>query len=263
LKTLVLSKDLLQHYRTLSEQSFTVVDLETTGQSSFNDRAIEISILQANLKDGILHQETHFLNPEVLIPPYIQRFTGISQDTIETAPLSSTVWQHCLPLLSANLLTAHHIAFDYSFIQAEYAKLGVNFARPAQEQLCTVILSRLMLPDLPSRSLPFLVNYFEFPVDRSHRAEPDTLACWLLAEKLLKEIQTEADEVLLARFARQRMSLEDAAKLLGCSAKVALNQLTKAGAKPKISRRSGTAMYQRGDIETLLREGPAQQLSLL
>lgn len=259
----MLAKDLLQQYRSLSEQSFTVVDLETTGSDPPEDRAIEISLLEASLNDGIRHQQTYLINAEVLIPPYIQRFTGISQAMTETAPAASTVWQDCLPLLSAGILTAHHIAFDYAFMQAEYARLGIAFKRPASEQLCTVILSRLMLPELPSRSLPFLVKHFEFPVSCSHRAEPDALACWLLAEKLLREIQQETDEILLARFAQQRMPLADAADLLGCSPEEALGQLTQAGAKPQISRRSGTAMYLRGDIEALIGRSCAQQFSLL
>lgn len=251
----MLAKDLLLHYRALSEQSFTVVDLETTGQAPPEDRAIEVSIVQASLKDGVQHQQTHLINPGVPIPPYIQRFTGISADMIEAAPHAQEVWQDCLPLLSSGILTAHHIDFEYGFIQTEYARLGINFVRSAPAQLCTVILSRLMLPDLASRSLPFLVNHFEFPVDCSHRAEPDALACWLLAEMLLKEIQTEADEVLLARFAKQRMPLEGAADLLGCSAEVALTRLNNAGVIPKISRRTETAMYMRGDVEAILLEG--------
>jgi DNA polymerase III subunit epsilon len=82
----VLAKDLLLHYRALSEQSFTVVDLETTGQAPPEDRAIEISIVQASLKDGVQHQQTHLINPGVPISPYIQRFTGISAAMIEAAP---------------------------------------------------------------------------------------------------------------------------------------------------------------------------------
>ncbi|MCY7283856.1 MAG: 3'-5' exonuclease, partial [Cyanobacteria bacterium CAN_BIN43] len=128
--------------------------------------------------------------------------------------------------------------------------------------LCTVQLSRLMLPDLSSRSLPNLVRHFGFQVGKSHRAEADTLACWLLAKQLLTEILNEPDEVLLARFAQQWLPLKDAAKLLNCSqpkAKVLLAVIPS-----RQSGRSGTLMYRRGDVERVLDEERGDsQLSFL
>lgn len=257
----MLSTDLLQHYRQLSQGDFTVVDLETTGYLPSESRAIEVSVLQASLRDGVQQHQTDLINPQVLIPPQITRFTGISQDMVDAAALSNEVWTRYLPLLSTGILTAHNFAFDYSFLQAEYENLQVEFC--ATQQLCTVQLARLMLPDLPSRSLPNLVRYFQFSVGRSHRAEADTLACWLLAERLLIEIQTETDAELLARFAQEWLPLHQAANLLGCSTSAAQKQLASAGVEPRISSRSRARLYRRGAIEQLILQNPGQQLSLI
>lgn len=250
----MLSTDLLAYYRHVSQQLLTVVDVETSGYKPAYGRVIEVSVLQATLADGILCQKTHLINPQVSVPEKITRFTGISQAMVESAPLAAEVWPQYLPLLSTGILTAHNLSFDYSFIKAEFAKVGIEFARSRSEQLCTVILARLMLPDLPSRSLPDLVEHYGFAVGRSHRAEADTIACWLLAERLLTQILAEDDDVLLARFARQWLRLSDAADLLGCSDNRARSRLAQAGVEPHKVGRHNTPMYQRGAVERVLLE---------
>jgi DNA polymerase-3 subunit epsilon len=111
-----------------------------------------------------------------------------------------------------------------------------------------------MLPDLPSRSLPDLVKYFQFSVGKSHRAEADTLACWLLAKHLLTEILNEPDQELLDRFARQWMPLKYAAQLLGCSQLEGRSRLAKIPSRFVGRGTSGTWMYRRGDVEQVFYE---------
>jgi DNA polymerase-3 subunit epsilon len=253
----VLSTELLAHYRALSQQSFTVLDVETTGRYAWESRVTELSVLQATLADGIQQQRTDLIHSGTAIPLKIVKFTGITQQMVDAAPPAEAVFPAYLPLLSQGVLTAHNLEFDYPFLQAEFARLGTKFVRSESEQLCTVKLSRLMLPDLPSRSLPDLVQYFQFQVGQSHRAEADTLACWLLTEKLLTEILHEDDAVLLSRFARQWIPLREAAKLLGCSPVVGQTRLDAAKVTSRFTGRgrSGTWMYRRGEVEQVVRDG--------
>lgn len=258
----MLSTDLLAYYRQLSQQLFTVVDVETTGRCASDSRIIEISVLQATLADGILQQQTHLINPRTRIPLKIIKFTGITQKMVDYAPIAADVLPSYLPLLNTGILTVHNLEFDYSFLQAEYARLGVTFARSEAEQFCTVQLSRLMLADFSSRSLPKLVKYFKFNVGKSHRAAADTLGCWLLTERLLTEILNEPDHLLLARFAQQWMPLKDAAKLLGCSQKDAQLRLTDVPSRMLDQDDADTLVYRRGDVEQVLQQQDTQ-LSLL
>jgi DNA polymerase III subunit epsilon len=250
----LLSTELLDYYRQASLHPFTVVDVETTGFKPDNSRVIEVSVIQATLDTGIQHQETHLINPGLIIPEQITRVTGISQAMITPAETPVTVWQRCLPLLNLGTFTAHNLSFDYGFITSEYRRLGMEFSRPQNQQLCTVILSRLMLPELPSRSLPNLVQHFGFAVGRSHRAAADTQACWLLAQRLLTDIQSMPDVELLSRFEQQWLPLGDAAVILQCSGKKARSRLNQAGFTPRLVGRYNTAMYRRGDIERCLAE---------
>jgi DNA polymerase III subunit epsilon len=260
----MLSTELLTYYRQLSRQQFTVVDVETTGKNASVNRVMEVSILRATLAKGVQRQETALINPQIPIPERIARFTGISQSLVETAPTAAEVLPDYLPLLSTGVLTAHNIEFDYPFLQAEYSRLGTDFVRPESDRFCTVQLSRLMLPDLPSRSLPDLVAHFQFKVGQSHRAEADTQACWLLAERLLTEILNESDQVVLARFAQQWMPLKYAAKLLGCSQREGRSRLSAAGVPSRAKQGSGILMYRRGDVEQVFyKQQDKPQLSWL
>lgn len=245
------SAALLERYRTIATELLTVVDVETTGSKAERDRVIEISVLQGRVGEGVIHQQTHLLNPGAIVPYRITQFTGIAQAMVDAAEPSEDILPDYLPLLTEGILTAHNLSFDYGFLQQEYARTGVTFARSPACQFCTVKLSRLLLSHLPSRSLPKLVDHFRFDVGPSHRAEADTLACWLLAEKLLTEILQEPEADLLARFVQQPVTLNAAARLLGCSAEAAYLQLDRAGIAPLYTNRRGTVFYRREAVEQL------------
>lgn len=260
----MLSTDLLTYYRQFNQQLFTVVDVETTGRFPSDDRITEVSVLQATLADGILRQQTHLINPRTRIPLKIIKFTGITQKMVDYAPVAADVLPDYLPLLNTGILTGHNLAFDYAFLQAEYARLGLSFERSESEQFCTVQLSRLMLADLSSRKLPKLVKYFKFNVGKSHRAAADTLACWLLLERLMTDILNEPDDLLLERFARQWMPLKYAAKLLGCSQSEAQIRLSNVPSRTLDRDDIETLVYRRGDVEQVFHQQRGDtQLSLL
>jgi len=82
------SVEILDYYRSISTETFTVIDLETTGGQGYRDRIIEISALKATLKDGIVQISTDLINPQIQIPKQIQRFTGISQSMVDRLPSS-------------------------------------------------------------------------------------------------------------------------------------------------------------------------------
>lgn len=252
----MLAVDLLHYYRVVGQKTLTVLDVETTGSLALKGRITEISVLQATLASGIQHQQTALVNPQAQIPDNIVQITGITQDMVDGAAIASAVLPDYLPLLSSGVLTAHNLEFDYSFLKAEYARLGTAFSRPVNEQLCTVQLARLMLPELRSRRLPDLVQHFQFQVTTSHRAEADAIACWLLAKHLLTEINNEADEALLARFAQQWIPLKDAAKLLGCRSKKGRALLDAAGVySSQVGQGNYTTLrYRRGDVERVYYE---------
>jgi DNA polymerase III subunit epsilon len=247
----MLSTDLLAYYRQISQQSLTIVDVETTGSTANRARVIEMSLLQASLADGIQFQQTDLIDPGVPIPARITAFTGISQAMLVGAPSPDQVWPRYHAKLTEGVLTAHNLTFDYGFLQSELRRLKIAYTRPPQQQFCTVKLSRLLLADLPSRSLPNLVRHFQFPIHTSHRAEADTLACWFLAQYLLTRIQNESDQELLDRFAKEWLPLSKIAQLWQCDESQAWQRLDESQIPWRRSRRSPEYLYPRAAVERL------------
>ena len=262
-QTALFSKELLTYYRQVSQAPLTVVDIETTGALGHNARIIEVSIIKASLTDGLQDQQTYMINPKVKIPEFITKITGITAEMVYPSPPPEKIWPECLPLLETDTFTAHNIDFDYNFIRSEYKRLGIRFYRPPLQKFCTVLLSRLLLADLPSRSLPKLVQHFNFEVGESHRARADTQACWLLAKRLLTQIQQEDDDTLLKRFGQQWIRLQDAAKILNCRKEEAQIKLDAAKVESRLSKKRKLPLYRRQGVEQFYYEQQGQQMSLL
>ncbi|MBX2865662.1 MAG: 3'-5' exonuclease [Leptolyngbyaceae cyanobacterium MAG.088] len=259
----LLSKQLLAFYRRVSQSTLTVVDVETTGSVAYKSNVIEVSVIKANLSDGILQQETSLINPTGKVPPFITKITGITTAMVSKAPYPEDVWADYESLLRQDVLTAHNLDFDYGFLKSEYKRLDVNYHRPPSHRFCTVLLSRLMLADLPSRSLPNLVKHFNFNVGTSHRAEADTKACWLLAEILLNRIQQDPEEKILGLFRQQWIRLQDAAVMFEKRKKDTLDLLIKAGLEHRLSKRQQQPLFRRGDVEDVFYAQQGEQLSVL
>jgi len=258
----LLSEHLLAYYRRLPESPLTVVDVETTGSRPHEARVIEIAVIQGSLEKGIIYEDSFLVNASVRVPYNITRLTGITTAMVDQGIAAEKLWPQLQPRLNEGILTGHNLAFDYGFIQSEYRRLQQGFQRPDQQRFCTVILSRLLLADLPSRSLPQLVSHFGFKVGQSHRALADTKACWLLANQLLTQLQDTSDQALCQQLSQQWVPLREAAKAFPLTRQELQQQLDNRGCEYRASRRSNRYLYRRGDIEALYLDLYPQQLHL-
>ncbi|HSM82049.1 MAG TPA: 3'-5' exonuclease [Nodosilinea sp.] len=253
---------LLAYYRQLPEALLTVVDVETTGSRPHEARVIEIAVVQGVAGQRALQEHAFVVKANVSVPATITRLTGITTAMVDQGVPPEQVWQTLRSHLDQGILTGHNLAFDYGFIQAEYRRQGQEFKRPVVNQFCTVILSRLLLADLPSRSLPQLVRHFGFDVGRSHRALADAKACWLLANLLLERLAETSDDALRQQFADQWVPLREAAKVFSCPRGELQQRLDGWGCERRTSRRGNRHLYRRRDIERLYQELHPPQLSL-
>ncbi len=163
---------------------YAVIDLETTGGSAGKDRITEIAIV---VHDGvrILREFSTLVNPERPIPGYITDITGISDAMVAAAPRFYEIAREVVELTDGCIFVAHNVSFDYGFIKEEFGRLAYTYHR---ERLCTVRMSRLLIPGLPSYSLGRLCNHLGIEIHARHRAKGDVDATVLLLERLI-EIQ--------------------------------------------------------------------------
>jgi len=180
---------------------YAVVDIETTGGSLTRDRITEVAVF---VTDGekILQQFHSLVNPERTIPMSIQQLTGIDNSMVRDAPKFYEIAKELVEVTEGHIFVAHNVSFDYNFIKAEFAKLGYKFNR---KRLCTVRLSRQIIPGLPSYSLGKLCHRLHIEVKARHRAAGDALATAELLSYLID--RDEAGALPAALNARNREAL--------------------------------------------------------
>ena len=122
------------------------------------------------------------MNPERDIQPFVVNLTGINSKMLRSAPKFYEVAKRIVEITEGCILVAHNAQFDYRILKTEFRRLGFDFER---ENLCTVELSKQLIPDLPSYSLGKLVRSLGIPVSDRHRAAGDATATVKLFKMLL------------------------------------------------------------------------------
>lgn len=151
---------------------YAVVDIETTGSYAAANGITEIAIV---IHDGekVLNYYESFVNPHVPIPYFIQKLTGITDDMVANAPTFDEIAGQVYELLQDKVFVAHNVNFDYSFVKYHLDKAGYELNT---KKLCTVRLSRKVLPGLPGYALGKLTHQLGITHTMRHRAGGDALA---------------------------------------------------------------------------------------
>jgi DNA polymerase-3 subunit epsilon len=165
----------------MEDQLFAVVDVETTGGGMTGNRLTEICVVLLRGSE-IIKKYSTLINPEINIPVYITALTGIDNNLVGDAPKFHEVAKKIEELTRGAIFVAHNVNFDYNVLHNEFKELGFEFTR---KKLCTVRLSRKLIPGLSSYSLGKLCDSINIPIIDRHRAEGDTDATVILFQRLL------------------------------------------------------------------------------
>jgi DNA polymerase III subunit epsilon len=160
---------------------YAIVDIETTGGYAANHRITEIAIYH---HDGIQTSKSFhsLINPGRNIPYYITGLTGISTEMVLEAPTFEEVASEIFQQLDGKIFVAHNAHFDYSFLKKEFESAGINWQ---SKKLCTVRLSRKIIPGLRSYSLGSLCESLGVEIVNRHRAGGDASATVKIFDQLL------------------------------------------------------------------------------
>ena len=129
-----------------------------------------------------MDQFISLVNPEKEIQPFVVKLTGINNAMLRSAPKFYEVAKRIIEITEGCILVAHNTSFDYRILRTEFNRLGYDFVKPT---LCTVELSKKLIPDQPSYSLGKLVRALGIPMSDRHRASGDALATVKLFKMLL------------------------------------------------------------------------------
>lgn len=180
----------------LSETDFVVFDLETTGAKTPPCRVTEIGAYR--VAGGRITDEFHTLvNPETPIPLFIAQLTGISDRMVRNAPKFGEIAADFLRFIGDSVLVAHNAHFDMRFLNHEIGRIHDEY-RLANPHLCTVQLSRKLLPHIENHRLNTVAQYFNVALINHHRASEDARATAHIFVNLLEELESRGVSDLAA-----------------------------------------------------------------
>lgn len=151
-----------------------VLDTETTGLSSFEDRIIEVAAVR--YKNGQpMDRFVSLVNPGVPLDPEITRLTGITDRELKKAPAFAEIAPKVRDFIGELPVVAHNAVFDVDFIITECARAGVKIDI---KYINTVRMAKWCLPPQPDYKLATLIETFGL-LDHAqeHRALSDVEAC--------------------------------------------------------------------------------------
>lgn len=170
-----------------------VIDIETTGFDSKNDKIIEVGALR--IRDGELADSFQALvNPEMKIPRRITEITGIDSNMVGSEPGIYEVMPQLMEFISGLPVFAHNASFDMRFLDEAAARMDISIENPVVD---TLDLCRFFFEDLGNYKLETIANSLGIERDSKHRALSD---CQVTAEILLRCIERlEPDPALMKK----------------------------------------------------------------
>ncbi|MEM8848152.1 MAG: exonuclease domain-containing protein [Bacteroidota bacterium] len=174
---------------------YAILDIESTGGQYNEEGIMEIAIYKFDGHE-VVDRFMSLVNPEREIQPFVSKLTGINNKMLRTAPKFHEVAKRIIKITEGAVIVAHNAQFDYRILRTEFRRLGYDFQR---KTLCTVDLSKKLLPDAESHSLGKLVRSLGIPMSDRHRANGDALATVKLFKLLLAK---DSDKTIIQEVVR-------------------------------------------------------------
>jgi len=158
----------------LATAEFLVVDTETNGLGGDACEMTEVGAVLVG--GGELHDRWSSLcRTSAPLRRGIQRFTGITQAMVDSAPSLEDVVPPLAERLRGRVLVAHNAPFDRRVLRQAFDRIGHDWPDPPV--ICTAALARTMLPLQRKRGLGVLADALGIEVELAHRALADAETC--------------------------------------------------------------------------------------
>jgi DNA polymerase-3 subunit epsilon len=170
--------------RKLTELTFTVFDLETTGlHPDEGDEIIAVGAFRI-VNCRLLHDECfeQLVNPQRSIPWTSVKIHGIHPEMLEGQPTINDVLPRFHDFAKDTILVGHNAAFDMRFLKLKEGKTGVRFTYPV---LDTLLLSAAVHPAQEEHNLEAIAQRLGVRILARHTATGDALATGELFLKFL------------------------------------------------------------------------------
>ena len=182
----------------IEDQTFCIVDIETTAGKASDGQIIEIGAVK--YKNGQIIDKYESLVNANKISNHVQNLTGITLETVKNAPSLRTVMEEFKIFLEDDVFVAHAISFDYKFVSQtmEQFDLGALYNR----KLCSIEISKRVIVN-DKYGLEYLRKLLNIDIGNHHRAYDDALSTSIVLQKCFddmpKDIVTVEDLIFYSK----------------------------------------------------------------
>ena len=172
----------------LSRLCYAVVDVETTGGAyDRGHRVTEVAVVE--VRGGAVVDEFQTLvHPGRSVPSRTVSLTGITDGMLASAPTFDEVAEEVFRRIAGRVFVAQNAGFDWGWMRAQLGDALGDV--PEVDRLCTVNLTRRLVPELRYRNLDALADFFDIPIHQRHRALGDALATARILLRLLDRAES-------------------------------------------------------------------------
>ncbi|MCH4192320.1 MAG: PolC-type DNA polymerase III [Butyrivibrio sp.] len=171
--------------QSLTDSTFVVFDIETTGFSPLKNRIIEIGAVKVQ-NGEIIDRFSEFVNPEVPIPFRIEKLTSINDEMVMNAPTRDVIIPKFLEFCEGCVLVGHNVSFDISFINQNCKELGITAEFTTVD---TLGISRVFFPLQAKHTLDAVAKTLNISLEHHHRAVDDAECTALIFLKFVPMMQ--------------------------------------------------------------------------
>lgn len=169
--------------------SYTVIDIETTGLSRCHDNIIEISAVKVINREPTDKFDS-FVNPKRKISPFITELTGLSNDDVSAAPVLEDIIAEFLEFIGNDYIVGHNVTFDIGFITKKLCDLGLYSKGICNEFIDTMYLGRAVFPDKPHHQLSDICSMLNVEYKDAHKSIND---CYI-TQKCYEAMRLKVDQ---------------------------------------------------------------------
>ncbi len=152
------------------EDSFVIVDLETTGLSPQNSEIIEIGAIKV-VNNKVVDTMDVFVRPSRPLSHFTTQLTGITNEMVDEGLNIKEALKVFDEFSDGMRLMAHNAKFDMGFLD-KYMKINLGKNAPT-DTLDTLLLSRAIVKGPQNYKLGTLANFFNIDYSGAHRSLRD------------------------------------------------------------------------------------------
>lgn len=180
----------------LSEATYVVFDVETTGLSAIYNDLIQVAASKM-YKGNIVAEFDEFINPGHPLSAFTTELTGITDDHVKNAKPLIQVLKEFQEFCKDTVLVAHNASFDVGFMNANYERHGLP--KITQPVIDTLEFARNLYPEYKRHGLGPLTKRFGVALEHHHMANYDAEATGRLLFIFIKEVEEKHGVTDLAR----------------------------------------------------------------